>query len=217
MRLKTEIYFQYLFDVPIDAANNSDFSLLNYAGEDLDRVLINKGKGMNYGLEITCEKFFSHNYYFLITASLFNSKYLANDGVWRNTRYNSNIIANAVGGKEFNFGKKKNMCLGWNTKWVVMGGNRTSPIDLVSSALEGTTVYAVGKAYTQKYPWFFRWDMGIYFKMNRKKYSWKLSADFQNITDRKNVFNSSYDPYNSGIKYSYGLGFIPVINWKIDF
>ena len=217
MRLKTEVYFQYLFDVPIDARNNSDFSMLNYSGENLDRVLVNKGKGMNYGLEITLEKFFSHNYYFLITGSFFNSKYLANDGVWRNTRYNSNVIANAVGGKEFNFGKKKNMCLGANMKLVTMGGNRTTPIDLNSSAAEGSTVYYSGQAFTKSYPWFFRWDVGVYFKMNRKKYSWKLSADFQNITDRKNVFNSSYDPYISGIKYAYGLGFIPVLNWKIDF
>ncbi len=42
----------------------------------LDRMdsLVNDGTGVNYGIELTIEKFMNRNYFFLVTASLFNSK-----------------------------------------------------------------------------------------------------------------------------------------------
>src|SRR3712207_8195492 len=40
----------------------------------------------NYGLEVTMEKNFTNNYYFLATGSLFNSLYTGADGIERNTR-----------------------------------------------------------------------------------------------------------------------------------
>ncbi|MEL6276164.1 MAG: TonB-dependent receptor plug domain-containing protein, partial [Bacteroidota bacterium] len=64
-RLKTEIYYQSLFDIPVDDFSSS-FSILN-AGADFvfpERGnLINEGSGENYGLEITLERFFSNNWY----------------------------------------------------------------------------------------------------------------------------------------------------------
>ena len=42
----------------------------------------NTGKGNNYGLELTLEKFLSNGYYALMTISLYDSKYRAYDQVW---------------------------------------------------------------------------------------------------------------------------------------
>jgi len=83
--------------------------------------------------------------------------------------------------------------------------------------LLGETVYYTALTNTQKYPAFFRWDIGLFYKMNRRKFSWKLSVDFQNVSNQKNIFSSRYDIESNSIKNSYGLGFIPVINYKIDF
>jgi len=44
-----------------------------------------------------------------------------------------------------------------------------------------------------------------------------LSTDIQNITARKNIVNARYDIRSHRIVYDEGLGFIPTINWKIDF
>ena len=217
LRIKSEIYFQYLYKVPVAKDSNDVFSMINYNGDELKHQLINKGTGMNYGVEITIEKFYSHNYYVMFTGSLFHSSFTTYAGKQFNSLYDGNYIANVTGGKDFVFGKKKQMTLGVNTKLVTMGGNRKTPINTSESQLEGETIYVSSLTNTQRYPAFFRWDIGLYFKMNRKKFSWKLSVDFQNITNQQNIFSSRYDVLTNTVKNSYGLGFIPVINYKIDF
>ena len=59
IRLKTELYYQYLYNVPIDKDINA-YSMLNqgaYFGIDVRDSLENKGLGKNYGIEITLEHF----------------------------------------------------------------------------------------------------------------------------------------------------------------
>src|SRR5690606_3211941 len=81
LRLKAETYYQRLYNVPVTQRPGS-FSTLNegtnyiYSDED---SLVNNGTGRNFGLELTLEKFFSRGYYFLFTASLFDSRYRASD------------------------------------------------------------------------------------------------------------------------------------------
>ncbi len=70
--LKAETYYQYLFDIPVEAEPSS-FSLVN-SGSGFSRffpdTLVNDGTGRNFGVELTLEKFFSDGYYFLITTFL---------------------------------------------------------------------------------------------------------------------------------------------------
>jgi hypothetical protein len=77
LRIKAETYYQYLYNVPVNTFS-SPFSMLN-AGRDFvlpNQVnLENTGTGYNYGFELTLERFFSQGYYFLGTASLFQSRY----------------------------------------------------------------------------------------------------------------------------------------------
>jgi hypothetical protein len=56
--------------------------------------LVNKGTGKNYGIEATLDKSFSNNCYFLINASVFDSKYKTLENIERNTKFNSNFIIN---------------------------------------------------------------------------------------------------------------------------
>ncbi|MEM7036701.1 MAG: TonB-dependent receptor [Bacteroidota bacterium] len=129
MRLKSEIYYQQLYNVPIHSYA-SPFSMLN-AGRDFilptETDLVNEGTGVNYGLELTLEKFFSKGYYFLVTSSLFQSQYTGSDNIERNTAFNGNYVFNVLGGKEFKLGKRST--LGFDTKITYAGGMRFTPID----------------------------------------------------------------------------------------
>ena len=103
IRARVEGYYQYLYNVPIEVRPGSSFSGLNQ-GSNYSRTfpdsLINAGTGYNYGLELTLEKNFSHGYYVMFTASLFDSKAAGNDGVYRNTDYNTHYAFNILGGYE---------------------------------------------------------------------------------------------------------------------
>lgn len=216
-RLKAEIYFQYLFNVPVDASSETTFSTLNYKGGFEIYPLENTGMGYNYGLELTLERYLYHGLYFLVTSSLFDSKYRASNGQLYNTLYNSHFIINALIGKEFEFGKKGNKSLGLNSRFYYKGGNRITPIDLDSSIAEGRAVYIYERTFAEKTADFIRWDVGINLNINLKNWAWHLSLDLQNMLDRKNVYTEYYDNETHSLKYLYSLPLIPVFNFKVDF
>lgn len=216
-RLKAEVYFQYLFAVPAGSDSNRTFSIVNYDDGFVNMPLQSNGTGYNYGLELTLEKFFSKNYFFMLTTSLFNSQYKAADGVWRNTAYNVNYVLNALGGKEFVVGKKKNNIIGINTKLVWRGGQRYTPVNLDKSIAANETVYDNANAYSKKLPDYFRMDFGLSFRRNKKKYSWVFSFDAQNIINRQNVARVVYDPEKKEIVSKRNIGIVPVLSWKVMF
>ena len=117
---KIEAYYQSLYNLPVENNITSSYATIN-EGIDYKYVeLVNKGSGKNYGVEISLERFFDKNFYFLINGSLFDSKYKTLEGVWRNTRYNNNYIVNILFGKEFrNLGKKQNQTLALEYKSFV--------------------------------------------------------------------------------------------------
>lgn len=216
-RLKAEMYFQYLYDVPVANDSGSILSSLNLSSGYTDKTFINQGVGRNYGMELTVEKFLSKNYFFLFTASVFNSEYSMGDDVWRNTRFNGNYMFNWLGGYEFKFGKKKVHSISLNTRLIWRGGNRYIPIDLAASQLQGRQVEITDQAYTQKLPDFFRWDASVLFKFNFNKWAFGITVDVQNVLNRKNVGGYFFDPYINDIRTTYMFGIMPVFNFKFEF
>jgi outer membrane receptor protein involved in Fe transport len=179
--------------------------------------LKSKGKGMNYGIEITLEKFFTKNYYFLYTASFFNSQYTGSDNVWRNTAFNANYVMNGLGGKEFIVGKRKINRIGVNAKILWRGGLRDTPIDLEASRQAGATVYDFSKAYSIRLPDYFRIDFGASYRRNKKKYAWVLALDIQNVINRLNVAAKVYNKNTEQIETKKNLGIIPILSYKVEF
>ncbi len=216
LRLKAELYLQCLFDVPV-AADSSFVSAINENSGFTNEKFVNKGKGRNYGLELTLERFFDKDIYFLVTTSLFQSEYLALDNVWRNTRFNGNYIFNVLGGKEFRTGKNKQNTWCLNSRIIWRGGYRTIPIDLDASVLRNETVLIGDKAFTRRAPDYFRLDFGAGFRKNKARYSWALNLDLQNLTNRLNLYQEYYSAADQRIKrYTYS-GLIPNLNYKVDF
>ena len=221
LRFKVETYFQYIYKVPVVDTLNSTMSALNFSYGIPDIVLTNKGTGYNYGMELTLEKFYSDNYYFLFTCSLFDSKYEANNGIIYNTAYNNNHISNFLIGKDFKLGKEKNSVLGVNVKALVRGGFRYTPIDLQKSALAGDEVLNETETFEKQYPLYHRFDLGINYQKNNKGWSWSLSMNIYNILNRKNIlyYDLRHDEVSNvySIKGVEGLGIVPNLNFKIDF
>jgi hypothetical protein len=216
-RLHAETYFQYLYAIPTGKDANAAFSIINENDGFVTQPLNNKGRGMNYGLELTVEKFFTKGYFFLVTTSLYNSKYKGNDNVWRNTAYNGNYVLNVLGSKEFLLGKKKINIIGITAKVLLRGGLRITPIDLDKSIAEGQTVRDESRLFEEQLPLYFRMDFGTYFRRNKKRWSWILSFDAQNIINRENVAQKVYDPQKKEIRLIRNLGIVPVISWKVEF
>ena len=216
--IKGELYYQDLFDVPVEDDPASSFSALNYAYGITTRTLSNEGTGSNYGVELTLEKFFSRKYYFLMTTSLYQSKYMAGDRIKRNSRYNGNYVFNLLGGKELTLGKGHYpWTLGLSGRIIWAGGQRHTPIDLEASREAGYTVWEQELAWSEQYDDFIRLDFKASFIKNRKKSTHTIELDIQNATNRLNIMGAYYDPDEDIINTWTQMGIIPTIIYRIEF
>jgi hypothetical protein len=222
LRFKTETYYQYLYGVPVEV-KSSAFTIVNQ-GSGFSRFfpdsLANRGTGRNYGIEFTLEKFFSKGTFFLVSASVFDSKYRGSDGVLRNTDFNNQYVANFLLGKEFK--TAKNNAFGISKKVTAAGGRRYTPIDEAASAIKGEAVFVDSLTNTLKFRDYLRTDFRIYYRINRKNISHEIAFDLINVFNIKNVLALTYvpDPENPS-KYisreEYQLGFLPLFYYKVDF
>jgi hypothetical protein len=216
LRLKTEIYYQKLYDVPVSADSNHTNSTLNKVEDFITEPLVSTGSGRNYGIEISLEKYLSNHFYYLFSNSFYQSKYTALDGIERNTRFNGNHITTLLAGKDFVL-QNKSKVVGVNIKTIYSGGLRTTPIDLEQSRLKGYTVFKEKEAYSLQNPSYFRTDLRLSITWNRSKRTNTLSLDIQNLTNRQNVYNEWFDKDQGKLVYSYQNGLIPILNYKVEF
>ncbi len=219
-RLKTEAYYQYIFDAPVEAVPSS-YSVLNEGSNFVFNErggLVNTGIGNNLGLEITLEKFFSNNYYLLATTSLFDSRYEGSDGVDRQTAFNTQYVLNVLGGKEFKIDDRKIITL--DARLTTSGGRPFTPIDLEATRNNGgREVLQETLAFSERLEGYFRMDVKIGFRLNSKKskFSQQFFVDLQNVTNRKNIFTRRYNPVTDQINDVYQIGFFPDILYRVNF
>jgi hypothetical protein len=219
-RIKTEVYYQSIYNVPITTFSSS-YSMLNTGSTfktDLTDSLVNNGTGTNYGIELTVEKFFSKGYYGLFTASVYNSTYKGSDGVERNTAFNGKYVFNVLAGKEWKVGKDDRNRFSMDVKFTNAGGRAYTPIDLVASKALGREVLSTD-AYSGNYENYYRLDFKAGFTLNSKKrkIAQTISLDLQNVTNHKNVFSQSYDRQRQELSTTYQLGFFPNLVYKLQF
>lgn len=216
--IKAEIYYQHLFSLPISKDTSSTYSIVNTTDGYTTAELVNNGLGKNYGLELTYERFLYKNLYYLLSASLYDSKYKAADGDWYDTRFNTNYTFSFTGGKEWTLSeKRKSRVIGFNLKALYVGGFRYTPIDLNASINIGETVVDDNKTFQEKNPDYYRLDIRISVKRNYKKLTSTVALDIQNTTNRKNVGGQYFNNKTGEINYWYQTPLIPVLSYRLEF
>jgi len=215
--VKAEVYYQWLFSIPVSALVKNSFSLLNQDDDYAIAALNNQGSGKNYGLEITLERYLNDQFYLLSSLSLYQSAYLPSDKIWRSTRFNSNSTFTFLMGREWNLKGKRTSTFSIDGKLIYAGGVRVTPIDLAKSIAQKTTVLDNTRIYEEKLSNILRVDLQTEWKVQYGKKTGSLIAGVQNLFNRKNPVSQSYDPVTKQIKYNYLLGLIPVVGYKVDF
>jgi hypothetical protein len=215
-RIKVEAYYQQLFSIPIGVEQGSTLSTLNMKDGLISTPLINKGKGRNYGVEVTLERFLNKGFYYLLSGSLYNSQYQTLNNQWYNTRFNGNHVLTFTGGKEIALKGNKRL-LGFNLKTLWYGGNRQTPVDREKSLLYKWQVNKDDQPFTERLPDYFRLDAKISYRINHAKYNSIWSLDVQNATNHKNIGGTYYDVDKDEVKTWYQTPLIPILSYKVEF
>lgn len=217
LRTKVEVYYQSLYNLPVENDSASFIALVNSSGGIPSTEMVNKGTGRNYGIEFTLERYFANNFYYLATASLYKSEFTALDGIVRNSKFDANFATNLLMGKEFKFGEQKNKTFGINTKISIVGGNRYTPIDLEASQDLGYEVRDLSKPFGAKGEPVLLINLGLTYRVDMKRVSHAFKIDIQNLTNHQAIVYDYYNSRTNAIDYGYQLSFIPNLIYTIKF
>jgi hypothetical protein len=225
--VRTEAYYQYLYNVPVTIAPSA-FSMIN-VGSGFSRLfqdsLQNTGTGFNYGLELTVQKYFDKSFFFLFSATVYDSKYRGSDNVLRNTSYNSRYIANLLAGKEFKLGEKN--IIGLGLKVTRAGGRRYGLVDIAATDASKEIIFLDSAFNDLIFRDYFRLDFKISWRLNTNKVTHEIGLDLVNILNTRNLLSLAYNPairpqdmmnpnYQPWAEKTQ-LGFLPIFYYKIDF
>jgi hypothetical protein len=220
--IRTEIYYQYLYNIPV-TAQPSSFSMINQGSGFMrffPEKLENTGTGRNYGIELTMQRYFKKNFFVLFTNSLYDSKYTGSDGIERNTSYNGLYTSNLLFGKEFRVNAKQSFSIGG--KVTVAGGKRYGYVDAARSKSVQDLVYLDSLFNERQFRDYFRVDVKINWKYNAERITHEIGLDLVNIFNTRNLLSLTYapnlaDPSAEPIAEKTQLGFLPIFYYRIDF
>lgn len=221
-KVKTEVYYQYLFNVPVHQYASS-YSMLNAGASFFPNNQVNlenTGTGENYGVELTLERFFAKGFYGMVTGSLYNATYTPSDGIERNTAFNGKYVYNVLVGQEIKVGKEKRNAFSIDVKFTHAGGRFYTPINLpLSQLVDFQVLMGDAYAFSERYPYFLRLDVKVGYRYNstKRKVSHYWAFDVNNVTNRKNVFADRYNSVSKGISTAYQIGFFPNFVYRVQF
>jgi hypothetical protein len=224
MRAKVEFYYQNLFDLPVENLDTSYFATI-VEGLDFRYVdLVNAGKGRNYGVEITLEKFFSRNYYFLLNGSIYRSKYTPLDGIERNTPFAGDYLVNALAGKEFpGLGKRKNQTFALNTRMFFGGGRKIIPLlrdagGNLAVDVAKNQVWDYSRAFETSLDDPYQIQVSMSYKWNKRRATHELFLNLDNVTNNKGRIMEFYDETEPGkVGHMTQFGFFPNLMYRVYF
>lgn len=215
--VKTEVYYQYLFDIPVSHnTGTAYFSPINSGADyafDIEDSLVNYGVATNYGAEFTLNRLFSKGWYMLATLSLFDSRYRDGAGVWRNTAFNAKYVGNLLGGKEWKLDAEGKRTLAADVRVNYAGGRRY----IRQVLLNGQRHYETEAAYEHKWADYFRTDVKVSINLNRKKSNHQLFAAVDNVTNYRNIFFMEWNNKQQQEVPVYQIGLFPYLGYRVLF
>jgi hypothetical protein len=216
LRLKIEPYAQFLYDVPV--IPDSNFSVLSMEADwYFNEELINDGTGKNLGIDITLERFLHNGYYYLFTASFFDSKYKGDDGIERNTRFNTRWVFNLLYGKEWVLGSQKNRILGVNARLNFFGGKRATPVNMSESILAEDVVYDYSRLFEDQESNQYFVSVALNYRINKKNHTSIWSLQMANLLLDKENYGLYYNYKTKQVEpWEFAVP-IPNLSYKIEF
>lgn len=177
--------------------------------------MINKGKGKNYGIEFTLERFLYRNFYFLTTLSFYRSYFSDLYDNWHHTAFDGNYICNFLAGYEHPLSNQ--WTISFDGKLSTAGGKRYIPIDLQRSIEAGETRYDESSIFDKKYAPFFKVDLKVAFRHNKAHSTQEWQIYVENVTNHRNPLYEYYNNTRKKITRVYQLGIFPMVLWRLTF
>ncbi|HMQ47482.1 MAG TPA: TonB-dependent receptor [Saprospiraceae bacterium] len=223
--LSVEVFYYWLFDVAsyLDL-NQGILSVLNDLQPEAIRSSLTPdvffykfnntslSEIKNYGLDISYKRLMNDGFFYTLNASIFDVQYRFEQSL--SARYDARFVSSAVAGKEWLKTKSEDKTTGWgfNLSAYYRGGFR----ELTFIGLTDNQPIYETPVFNEVLPNFFRLDMRLYRKWNRKQYNTSLALDIQNLSNYQNVAYTYYDRIKGEVVERYQLSLIPILTYRVS-
>jgi hypothetical protein len=154
----------------------------------------------------------------MLSGSVFNSKYTANDNIERNTRFNKNYVFNIMAGKEWKIGNIN--ILSANVRINYLGGSRKESIDYDASYEKQDVVYGETDqvlSFNDKFADLPIVSLTLSYRTNNGNYSSVWSLQILNLMGTEEYSHDFYNLKTQQIKTKYDAIIIPSLSYRIEF
>lgn len=215
-RVHLEAYYQRLLHIPVSPDPLSTYAYTNETQGFATQALVSKGRGENKGIDLSLERAFSDGAFFILSGSVFQSRYSPLNGQWYRSRYDSRFTATFMGGKEWKTHREGVWQVG--TRIICTGGMPLTPLAAVQDNVEDP-VLDEAHPFSINTQTYFRPDLRIAFRKNGLKTAWTIALDVQNVIARRNIdgLDYEYDPDLKDWVFRKSSGLVPIISYQLDF
>jgi len=149
-KLTLEIYQKNYDHFPLDPSQPALFLLdelyYRYGFFFNHERLVDRGKACSGGAEVTLQKKLAQNFYGLVSASYFRTRYRGLNGAWRDRVFDNRALFSIEGGY------KPNKKWEFSLRWIYAGGAPYTPLDIEASKAQHRAVLNENKINKARYP-----------------------------------------------------------------
>jgi hypothetical protein len=133
----------------------------------------------------------------------------------RNTKFDKGYVCNLLFGKEFNI--HKNKVLGINGRFIYMGGDKESPVDMARSLKERAIFYDDTKAFSIQFPATKLVDLTLTYRINKKRHSSVWALQVKNVLGSPMYSGYTYNYKTNKISRNRAVIILPILSYKLEF
>lgn len=213
-KMTIEVYDKAYKDFPLTSDDPysfvvDDFSSmkLNIAGNHLQSI----GKAYSRGIELLIQKKLAQDFYGLVSATWFRSRYQDYLYEWRNRIFDNRYIFSIIGGY------KPNQKWEFSARWVFAGGVPYTPFDIEKSKQAHTGIIDKNSINEQRYPDYHSLNIRVDRRFFFQQTNLILYLSIWNAYNRKNIDRYFWDPLNNRQNTFYQFRLVPILGMEFEF
>jgi hypothetical protein len=212
-KLTFELYEKEYRNLPLDPSDpalsliddgRSGSHFRNYS------FIVDKGKAYTRGMELLIQKKLAKDFYGLISASLFRSRYRDYSGQWRDRLYDNRYLFSVIGGY------KPNNTWEFSLRWTIAGGVPYTPFDIEQSTSANTGIIDRNRINGSRYPDYHSMNIRVDKRFFFQYSSLTLYLSILNAYGRENIDGYSWDKVENKQRTSHQWGFLPIIGFEYE-
>jgi hypothetical protein len=213
-RLTVEVYDKGYKYLPLDASQPT-FSIIDQIVIDglfhNPNQLEGVGQAYSRGIEIMLQKKLAKNFYGMISASWFRSKYRDYNGIWRNRSYDNRVTFNIEGGY------KPNNKWEFSLRWIYAGGRPYTPFNMNASQQVFQGVYDNSQTNMLRMPDYHSLNIRFDRRFHFSRSNLILYVSVWNAYGRKNITSYDWDEFTNEQSESTQWGLLPIFGLEFEF